>query len=174
MLIQTDRTIIKLPTLRDLNNLLILTADEDIARQNFNTRGKISKEAVEELLKDVIRRNSEINDLYFFAGIYLKNKQDELIGFISNKEAGLGDRMFLGGLNYELSYALRKDFRNVGIMTEIIIAMTNLMKTKRINIAAALVKHGNIQSEKTLHKSGFDIAMITPGGTAFVKDWIYL
>lgn len=169
MLIQTDRTIIKHPTLKDLNNLLILSADEDIARQNFNTRGKVPKEAVEGLLKDVIRRNSEKNDLYFFAGIYTKNKHDELIGFITNKEAGPGDCFFLGGLNYELSYALRNDFRNKGIMTEAIIAITNFMRMKTVNIVAALVKPGNIQSEKALHKAGFDIAMITPVGTAFVK-----
>lgn len=50
MLIQTDKTIIKHPTLRDLNNLLILSSDDDIARQNFNTRGSVAKESVERLL----------------------------------------------------------------------------------------------------------------------------
>ncbi|MGI8950975.1 MAG: GNAT family N-acetyltransferase [Chitinophagaceae bacterium] len=108
--------------------------------------------------------------MYFFAGIYPKNKQDELIGFITNKEAGLDDRLFLGGLNYELSYALRKDFRGKGIMIEVIISTTNFMRIKTVNIVAALVKPGNIQAEKTLHKAGFDIAMMTPVELPSLKD----
>ncbi len=169
MLIQTERTTIKFPSLTDVDNLYILTSDEDIARQNFNTRGKISMESVERLLKQIIQENSKEDELYFFAGIYKKEKQHELIGFVTNKEAGYADYMFLGGFDYALSYALRSDFRNKGIMTEVLLAVTSFMQAKSINMVAALVKLGNIQSEKALRKADFDMVMFSPGGTAFVK-----
>jgi len=169
MLIQTERTIIKFPTIADLKNMLILSDDDDIARENFNTQGKVQKETVEQLLKYVIKKNSEKNEFYFFAGIYTKSKPDELIGFISNKETGIDYKIFLGGLNYELIFALRKNFRNKGIMTEVVIAVTNFMEIKGLNIVAAIVKSGNIESERTFYKSGFDLAKKTPVGMTFVK-----
>lgn len=169
MLIQTERAIIKFPNLNDLDDLFTLITDEDISTQNFNKQRQIPKGIIEKFLKEMIQKNSEENDIFFFAGIYGKNRQQELIGFISNKEAGSTDSRYLGGINYELSYALRRDYRNKGLMTEVLLAITNFMKAKNINIVAALVMPGNVQSERTLLKAGFDILMCTLGRTAFYK-----
>ena len=132
MKLETERTIIKYPSKNDLEKFIEMSSDEEIARHIYNSRIPISKERLEQIFNSCMEVNGDNNDLIFFAGIYSKKSIDVLIGIIIHQETHGADSMLLSGLKYELVFGLEKRSRRRGIMTEVISAVTDYMKSIKI------------------------------------------
>lgn len=163
------------PILADTNSFHNLISEPDIQRQFLNFRNRDLDETKREIETWVANRAK-------FFPLFLRmvkitedesaqswdDTNSELIGFISNVNAGQTDNLY-SGFKVLMNYAIRKKFENKGIMTAALEMTLQRMYELNYNIASAFIKPGNNASERVLIKCGFDLVKDTPMGKSYVK-----
>ncbi len=93
----------------------------------------------------------------------------DLIGFVTVAETGMGDFVLSSGLNHLLSFAVARKYRNMGVMTTALKMTIDAMIQYEFNFIGAIVKSGNVSSERVLSKCGFDKVQSTAINSTFIR-----
>ena len=148
--------------LTDANQFFELTKDADIMREYPNMRFDSVDEARNYLEHQIdITESARIN---FFKAIRIvfnglesvyTEKNNIIIGFVSLHKTGGIDRIFSGGFEDTLNYAIKSNYRCKGLMTIALNMTLDAMLQDGYNLVAANVKKYNNPSIRVLEKSGF-------------------
>jgi RimJ/RimL family protein N-acetyltransferase len=152
-----------------------LIQDKDIRREFTNLKNINTIEEAKTFLKERINNMSSKS---FFKAIKIGFNENVdswtednsiLIGFIALHDAGAMDVILTGGFHQNLAFAILTQYRNKGFMTVSLSMLLEAMIADEYNVVPALVKPGNVASEKVLIKCGFDKVQESPMGTLFVR-----
>lgn len=159
----------------DAKSILDLVKDKEIFEEFLNFRFKDMKEA-EEYIRNMIAYNENSGKCFFQmtkiafkeAPVY-DDSNSISIGFVTLYDTGISDRLFSGGFNQNLGFAIKLQYRNKGLTTLALTQVLERLLQLEYTIVPAFVKHGNVASERVLQKCGFDKVLETPMGNTFVK-----
>ncbi len=143
--IETERCIINIPTLNDVNNYQILHSDSDVM---LFLGGKRDRDTTLEWIKqDIVHYNKH----GFCLGLVFDKKSNTFIG-----------RAGLVYLNYddtqrdiEIGYEIKKDCWNQGYATELVLALTHWgFDHLDVTRLVAVTHPENLKSQRVLDKAG--------------------
>ena len=97
------------------------------------------------------------------------DKNSILIGFISLHTTNDFEISLAGGFKETLSYGIKSNYRNKGLMSIALKMTLDAMNEDGYNVVAAIVKNGNTPSSRVLEKSGFDLISENAISSFYVK-----
>jgi len=161
--------------IEDAKSIIEFGKDREIHEEFLNFRFGNLKEA-EKYVENMIVYNENSGKCFFqmtkiaFKEAPLYNDTNSTsIGFVTLYDTNISDRLFSGGFNQNLGFAIKSQYRNKGLTTIALNQVMDRLLDLEYTIIPAFVKLNNVASERVLQKCGFNKVLETPMGNTFVK-----